>query len=983
MPSIRSPRNRISAGFIAKYFGVEQCGPYANLEENPSGQLVANQTYSKPLTNPLHLAVGREFEQEQLSMASSNAGRVYGPTTEHGIPVDGPSADGSWADDYADATVEFAELVQEVATDDQTARPTVAWQAKLLGEIGDWPVIGKADLIELVPGGPSDSYDVQIYILEAKSSVTERTEHRVQATVYAQLIQQALSGLSIDVTLTGAILNPEQSLTTTPLADLETFEFGTMNATLDAALGPDGRLTEAIDGDYTEMERRLGPRCAACPHEQVCLTHELETEGLGLGLLQLDEGLQETLEDIGVENLSDLATLVDFTDVWRYGEVDEWEDISFADGYLHGEPIEEVVEDVRERTNITNLRQLCVGAARFVDEVDPSNSDYWPAAIQGAGYGLPADDPGVVGDQQYPANSLIKVFIIVVPDPVRDCVAAMAAYITSSEGEDSIVAYPTRLPRDEQQKEIHERSLLNRFFTKLGRAVEELAPDISNETNEDGDYYDLDEGFPHLYFYDERQRQALMDAVRRHESLREATSVRSLLGLRGAIAGRDTTDVPDQEMVSVISRDLRQRFAMRTIGLGLVQTVGQFHDGDNWFGWDIQPYGQHGSNPSLTEIFAADLFEVAVDYSMSSGSVSISHRGNPNTISGQSENQFGGSYPMANRHPTTLPVAYIWAQHNKLTPNWATSPEEEQAIRRYQYRTDNQQDRIREGDIKTLLKRMAAALAHIERGVEVPATNNRYDDAGKDAKVPKAPLDVSELTDIDRQEGSLASTVQEYALLEHDAGVDTAIHRYRQPLDERVESGRSLVLEASNAWEEEVDGFPDHITNSFLAGDTIDPTTIGIGDGTGRTIPQSVEEGDWMVLTEVDLSQSPPRIRPLSDGDRARLVHSTVVKVQDFDKERGTIELQEIGDWLGADDPCVTWHRSPEVLDGTANGPRPNPGPDNVTTYFQAGRVYVLDTFADSLDKMRAFRALERAAETQQGQSGNSLYEHIADLYNR
>lgn len=988
-PSVNPSRNAISAGFIAKYFGVEQCAPYANLEENPKGQQIAGKTYSKPLTNPLHLAVGREFEEEQLSVIGSGAKRVYGPTSEHGIPTDGPATDGSWDSDYADATVEFARLVQTVAGDDHTDRPTVAWQAKLFGQIGVWPVKGKTDLVVLVPGGPGDDYDVKVYILEAKSSVTERTEHRIQATVYAQLIQQAVANLSVDVALTGAIVNPEQSLTTTPRADLDTFGFGTMSATLDAALDANGALTEAIDGDYDAMPRRLGPRCAACPHEQVCLTHELETDGLGLGLLQLDEGLQETLADIGVETLADLASLVDLSNVWRYGEVDEWNDIQFADGNLDGRPIEDVVEEIRERTNISNLRQLCVGAARFVDEMDPTNHDYWPAAIQGSGYGLPADDPSHVGDEQYPADSLIKVFVIVVPDPVRDCVAAMAAHVTSSEGEDAVVAYPTRLPRDERPKEVRERTLLHRFFKQLGQSIAQVAPDISGHTDPDGNVYDSDEGFPHLYFYDERQRQALMDAVRSHESLREATAVRSLLGLRGAITGRDTTDVPDQQMVSVLSRDLRQRFAMRAIGLGLVQTVAQFHDGDGWFGWDVQPYGQHGSEPSLTDIFASDLFEVAVDYSVHSGTVSVDHAGSPDPISGRSEHQFDGSYPLANRHPTTLPAVYIWAERDKLTTRWATSKKEERAIQRYRYRTDAQQKLIRQEDIETLLQRMAAALAHIERGVEVPVKEKtkpwHYNDAGKDAKVPKAPLDVSQLTQIGTQQGSLASTVQEYALLEHDTGVDAAVHRYRRPLDERVESGRSLVFEATDAWEESVDRYPDYfdITNDYLKGDIIDPTTIGIGNGAGRTIPQSVEQGDWMVLSEVDLSQSPPRIRPFSDGDRARLVHSTVVKIEALDKEAGTIELQEFGDWLEKDDPCVTWHRSPEVLDGTASRPAPQPAPDNVTTYFQAGRVYVLDTFADSLDKMRAFTALERAAESDPGQSGNSLYEHIADLYNR
>jgi len=69
------------------------------------------------------------------------------------------------------------------------------------------------------------------------------------------------------------------------------------------------------------------------------------------------------------------------------------------------------------------------------------------------------------------------------------------------------------------------------------------------------------------------------------------------------------------------------------------------------------------------------------------------------------------------------------------------------------------------------------------------------------------------------------------------------------------------------------------------------------------------------------------------------------------------------------------------VLNGRAT--HPQPAPDNVTTYFQAGRVYVLDTLVNSLNKIHVFTVLERAAESDPGQSGNRLYEHIANLYNR
>ncbi|WP_338726998.1 hypothetical protein [Haladaptatus sp. DJG-WS-42] len=369
------------------------------------------------------------------------------------------------------------ELVRGVANDSPRTRPSVAWQAKLRGRIGVWPVLGKADLVAIIPASPGDAHDVTIYILEAKSSVTKRTSHRIQATVYGLLIEQALKGTGIDAEMKGSIVTPENELSTTPLRDLDTFSFSTMASTLEAALSSNGSLTEAIGGDYDKMQRRLAPRCAACPHEQVCLTKELETSGLGLGLLQLDEGVQETLIDIGITSLREFADLVDLSGVNRYGEVDTWEDIPFSAG-AGG-----TVDAIRERTNISNIRKLAVGAARYVDEVDLGNHDHWPGAIQGSGYGLPADDLSHIGETQYPPHSLIKVFITVVPDPVRNCVAALAAHITSSEGEESIVAYPQRLPRNPPQLENQEQALLFRFFKRLGQVIGTLKPDISTETD--------------------------------------------------------------------------------------------------------------------------------------------------------------------------------------------------------------------------------------------------------------------------------------------------------------------------------------------------------------------------------------------------------------------------------------------------------------------------------------------------------------------
>jgi len=334
---------------------------------------------------------------------------------------------------------------------------------------------------------------------------------------------------------------------------------------------------------------------------------------------------------------------------------------------------------------------------------------------------------------------------------------------------------------------------------------------------------------------------------------------------------------------------------------------------------------------------------------------------------------------MANRHTTTLPAAYIWAERNEFTPDWAADDDERAAIQRYRYRTDARAERITQADIETLLERMPAALSHIERGIETPANGDRWSDAGKDARVPKAPLDVSQLTQLHQGSGSLASTVQEYALLEYDSGVTGAIQRYRQPLDERLEGGRSLAFEADRAWTDDSGNYPNH----YLAGDILSPTAVGAGDDGDRVIPQSVEEGDWLVLTELNMAASPPRVRRL--GDRAYIRNSMVVTVEAVDTETGRIRVNcmNTSRWLQTDVPCATWHRSPEVLDDPPRGDPPVPEPDYYTTHLQAGRSYVLDEFADSITNIRAFPALTGAANAPPGNSGNSLYDHLQDLYNR
>lgn len=155
--------DQLTPTLLNNFIRRDACQRFLHFELHPATvqQLQAQYgTFERPIARQLKQA-GQRFEDEVIERLSA----------QHPlINLDGK--------DVA-ATVAAIEQIERT--------PTILAQVPLDGHIGAWPVVGKADLIELIR-----AKDGQLHALiaDVKASREERLEHRVQVAAYALLLRQ-------------------------------------------------------------------------------------------------------------------------------------------------------------------------------------------------------------------------------------------------------------------------------------------------------------------------------------------------------------------------------------------------------------------------------------------------------------------------------------------------------------------------------------------------------------------------------------------------------------------------------------------------------------------------------------------------------------------------------------------------------------------------------------------------------------------------
>jgi len=887
--------------------------------------------YDPDAHSDLFAELGLAYEEQQLETLAAQADRVIGDADSNGehitynatwdtVDTDTDESHDIETDWQGGVRQQLAELLETLSEQDPAALdgPVVLFQTPMFGQIGVWSIAGLADLITLEP--LPDSRGVRTRILEVKTSWKDKTSHQIQSTIYSLLLGDVIADLGLDHEPIATVVNREVDLREQPPADLPEIDLPSRTAEIKRLLKQDGELHQLAKQSFEDAGYRLERKCDGCPYNGVCFTKAIESREPAL--LNLTQGNQERLDAHGIASLAELTDLFEREEGTKPYNYDEL-------------PVQET-DTVRalesEGTLANRLDEIVQRAQVLRGELDPSYEAFDDVEyLRGSGNGiLPDDDP----NPQLPGsacerNELIRVYLYVQHDHVRDRLALLAARVDCDKTEArTIVEFDDRLPTDKEASLEAEGDLLEGFFDALFETIQETQTEITGEP---------DEGYIHLYTYSGQERDALMEAVQRQPTVFGSSAVRDLLGLREGL---------DQPMLSVVHSDITDRLALRYPGTGLIQTVDQLQTypdemyNRRWFSADDWKVDIDGETVNLRDVFRTGLFEGQRAYVEQGDSISLLLGDDADP-----DQEPDGFYPLYNRFGNQIPLEYLWAARGKLdgVGDDADGP----SFTPYQYYDGPESTPIGPAEVEALALRLTEALEHVERAIEY-----------KNWQIDKQRLDLDRLPDFSLTDVDLNRACQEYLDLEYATDRQECLDHYIQPPRKRMQTGDSTMFRVTNVepagqWDIRVKG--DLLYDELFRNpdQVIDSCRISGADEGGS--------GSWRVMSKLD-----------RDGDEFRHVNATYPRyiansmnatVQEFNRTTKTITVNASTHGGYGHDRYLEWHRSATMDPEDA-------ADDNFTTLISEGDLFILDPKADSYPAVRAYDALERI-------DSNALYHQL------
>jgi uncharacterized protein len=892
--------------------------------------------------SPLLAATGEAFERDQI--AALLDARVYSVGD-----ADSPlSFDEEWTGDSESDIARFTRLVEDVATG-RRQRPVVCYQPQLVGTVGAWPIRGDADVVIVTPedgpGGPA----VDVRVVEIKSSNRVKTHHQLQAAIYTLLVESLLADR--DTRLTASVVtqdpdHPSLADVVTASGDVDVrrisgFDLATRQNDVQLLL-EDGGTFDNILLDDTEIHSggnpplyRVDARCDGCSKQAKCVAHSVTQKRLSL--LGLTEGVQESLRELGVTDLRDMATLYH----WPLANSNRE-----ATSTVVPRPRDPtLVTRILRETEVSNLLELAQIAHRFLRQIDPEyeaawadeaeSAGPWADYLLGTGRNLPDDSPPPNFDLGYPRKSLVRVYPYVQHDFVRDRVALLGARVTCTRHEESggdgrfVVATPDSLPTESvKAKDAEEHRLIETFVDRLTAAIGAVRPDLGSDGIADG------QGFLHLYPYGNSQRRALVEAVKRHPDSAAAQSLRTLLGYRSDI---------DQEVVSVLRDEFRERHALRYPGLGLVQTVAQFYSSTSELDWEAP---RAPDETPLKRVFDLDFFETTVPYTEVGDRILLRFSDGLQIPS----DRLTSAYPVLHRNREVLPLEYLYAtaEFDKIDPAWADDEAMRERIVRYRHHDVENSPRVTLDDITDGVHSICRVYEHIERSIR-----------NKDATVEKVPLHLDDLERNTLGVSALQSTCLEYQDLEFGTTRQTLERRYRTPLAQRAATGQALPFEVTVP---PIEADKEEEERTWVEGSLLRSLGAATDDGVLPDTPISLEAGSFVVMTP--LSSDGDGILTEEVTEPRRIANQVLGRLTHVDTSSGTVRVS---------------------LNWATNQPQQPFRPNHVgwTTdeadeydrqYVAEGMQFVLDLALDDFTANRTQAALQHADE-------NDVHNRLVNLY--
>jgi hypothetical protein len=782
--------------------------------------------------------------------------------------------------------------------------PFLFYQVPMSGHIGVWDVNGIADLIAV---WPREGGKVRLRIFEIKSSWKEQTAHRIQVAIYKLLLSKSLGDLAENVEFEGGVINKESDLTDLSPECLPKFKLDPLVQDVERLLGKGGELFRIHQTALSDVEYRLCWRCDNCGFNECCIVRSVEGESIAL--LNLSRGEQNALKYYGIERLEDIARLKFVPDL------QDQRPYSFKEVRSRDDRVRQLAADPVLGAKLDRIIQRAQFMLYGIRPTSPyANKTKQMPWLTGTGYGgLPEDGP-IAGDDSalsFRPDGMIRVYFHIEWDFMIDVISMISARVscTRYRGEPfNISKIIEKLPDDRGECLDEEKKMLEYFFSDLTKAIIKVAEEVGSP----------DEAPIHLYFFTQRERDVLMEAVRRQASLMGARAVRDLLGLRQAI---------DQPMYSIIQDEVLVRKAAGFHSTGLLPILEQcgYFDHNSW-----RVKRHDGSIVDLRSAFRDGFFNYSLPYTRNAdGSISF--------IFGLDDpRKKDGYYPARARFGNQIPIEYIWAVKGRLDNTEEKRLNKIFLEKRMWCDYPQKTRRISEEELTLMGSKLCFALEHVERFLNI-----------RNRRLGKKPISIPKIAEFTLGPATLERSCREFLDLEYFAKRQELYQHYALMPFQRAASGRSVIFECVSTFETE----EEFLVRGKLVFEAVSlPDSGCLANACRVKGSDGSSSGDWMVVTELRRNTEGQLVEAMerSPSEVEKSARAIVDRV-DLDKKELTIKVVC---WpSGKSRKYSAWHNLPTTDTEKAK--------NKYMQLFEAGRTYILDELADDIISERAAKCLD------------------------
>jgi hypothetical protein len=899
----------LTASGIAEYIRFNCCPRFFKLKFE--GKEVKRRKWVeafKPIS-PLLYGVGKALEEKKVDELKANAADYFDFNRYD------PHKYG-WAKAADSMNYLHYVIESQIAAGEQADnRPILLYQVPMKGPIGVWDIKGIADLIAI---WPQKDGKVKVRIFELKASWKEQTAHRIQVAIYVLLLSRELCGLASKVEVEGGVINRETDLNCLDAESLPKFKLSPLIQDVQRLLAKDGELNRIRHTPLEAVEYQLCWRCDNCGFNECCIVCSVENESISL--LNLSRGEQKALSHYGIDKLEDLAKLKfvpQNTDLRPY----DFKNLPARDPQkVHLLSTDPIVGPKLDW--LIERAQYMLGGIRPSSQF--ANKNRWIPWLTGTGYGsLPEDAPALGTDAALMANpdGMIRVYLFVEWDYMLDLVSLISARVscTRYRGEPLSVSHVIgSLPDDHQAGLDAERSLLEKFFFDLTAAINKIAVTIGSP----------DEAPIHLYFFSRQERDILMKAVTRQNSLMSAHAVRDLLGLRQAI---------DQPMFSILQDEVVHRKALKFHSSGLLPILDQagYFDRKKW-----TTKRKDGSTVDLSMVFRDGLFNYSLPF----------HRNPDGTITFLKEGPNDGYYPARARFGDQLPIEYIWGVKGRLDNFEPVKGPAKILLEKRKWCDYTQKTRrISDEELTLMGQTICLVLEHIERSLNI-----------RNRRLGKKPIPIPTISEFSLGTATLERSCREFLDLEYFSKRQELYQHYAMLPYQRVSSGRSLIFECTSVFESDL----EFVVRGKLVYENIGlPKADCVANACRIKGSDGSSSGDWMVITELRRNAN-GQFEEAQKRSPSEVEKSARAIVDRVDVAKLEVAVKVVTWPTGRGSKYSAWHNLPTSDPAKAQ--------NKYMQLFEKGRVYILDELADDIISDRAAKCLDYAAN-------NVLYHLLAE----